>query len=498
MAGAQSAGIDPPIRVGRYEVLGEIASGGMATVYLARTVGAAGFSRLVAIKKLHEHLQADEDFVAMLLDEARLAARIRHPNVVPVVDMEASPSLYLVMEYIEGDKLSGLIKLLARQNQRLPIPIALRVIHDTLEGLHAAHELCDENGRPLRIIHRDVSPQNILVGVDGVSRITDFGIAKAESRATATRDGELKGKVGYMAPEQLGADEIDRRVDLFAMGVTLWESLAGRRLFHRDTEVETMGAVAAAPIPTLTAAPFRVPPEIDAMLRRALERKPRDRYSSAREFADALEASARAVGGLASTRAVADLVAEVAGEKIERERNRTREALSFSTTTPISRTGIPAPSAPAAELAPAPPRENTVVSGVEIKRDTAVAARPAQPSNTLLFVFVAIGAVAFSSAITAFLMRHRHTQTAAVAHPTRAASPVVVIPQTPHETPVTPAVDASTASAVITQDAAVIAMDRSDASTAAAPSHGAHSASTHRSHEHQDDSEFLGVNPYQH
>ncbi|MEI8257599.1 MAG: protein kinase, partial [Deltaproteobacteria bacterium] len=141
--------------MGRYEVLGEIAAGGMATVYLARAVGVGGFARLFAIKKLHAHMQSDEDFVAMLLDEASLAARIRHPNVVPVVDMEASPELYLVMEYIEGDKLSGLIRALAKEHKRMPPPVALRIIHDSLEGLHAAHELCDEELRPLKIIHRD-------------------------------------------------------------------------------------------------------------------------------------------------------------------------------------------------------------------------------------------------------------------------------------------------------------------------------------------------------
>ncbi|MEP7053353.1 MAG: serine/threonine-protein kinase, partial [Pseudomonadota bacterium] len=189
-------------RVDRYELVGEIASGGMATVYLARLTGVGGFQRFVAMKRLHPHLANEKEFVEMFLDEARIAARIHHPNVVPILEVGASAvGYYLVMEYIEGDTLARLLARAATRGKRLPVPIALRIALDMLSGLHAAHELRDDAGEPVNLVHRDVSPQNVLVGVDGIARITDFGVARAASRLTATRVGQLKGKIAYMAPE---------------------------------------------------------------------------------------------------------------------------------------------------------------------------------------------------------------------------------------------------------------------------------------------------------
>ena len=179
----------------------------------------------------------------MFLDEARLAARIHHPNVVSTLDVGEGEQLYLVMEYIEGDRISGLIKAAARKGERVPVPVTLRIMIDVLSGLHAAHELRDHQGHPLNIVHRDVSPQNILVGVDGVTRITDFGIAKAEARLTVTREGQVKGKMSYMAPEQLSSTNVNRRADVYAAGVVLWEALTGRRLFRADTEAETLNGI---------------------------------------------------------------------------------------------------------------------------------------------------------------------------------------------------------------------------------------------------------------
>ncbi len=308
-------------RLGRYELIGEIASGGMATVHLARAIGAKGFTRLVAIKKLHAHLEKDEEFVAMFLDEARLAAKIRHPNVVPTLDVEADDGLYLVMEYIEGDRLSELMRHAARHRQRIDPAIAMKMVFDALEGLHAAHELRDDDGTPLHLVHRDVSPQNIMVGVDGVSRIVDFGIAKAETRLSQTREGQLKGKLSYMAPEQmLQRDQIDRRVDVFAMGIVLWEALSSRRLFKGDSEVETLGAVLNEPIPSPRTVVPDLPDAIEAVVMQALERNPDDRFATAARFANELERASASVGGLASVKVVASYVQSVAGPKIERER----------------------------------------------------------------------------------------------------------------------------------------------------------------------------------
>ncbi len=309
-------------RIGRYEVLGEIASGGMATVYLSRSIGAKGFSRLVAIKRLHPHLEAEDDFVQMFLDEARLAARIRHPNVVATLDVEDSEGLYIVMEYIEGVTLLMLWRQAAKLGERMPVPVAARIILDTLGGLHAAHELLDDNGDFLNLVHRDVSPQNILLGVDGVSRITDFGIAKASSRLTMTRDGQLKGKISYMAPEQTKRVEIDRRVDLFAMGIVAWEVLAGKRLFSGESDVEVLNQLLFEPIPRLKDHAPSVPSGMEQVVMRALDRDPQQRWSTAHEFADGIERAMKPLGGPANHRTVATYIQKISGERIAREKGR--------------------------------------------------------------------------------------------------------------------------------------------------------------------------------
>ena len=220
-------------RLGRYEILTQLASGGMASVYIARAQGVAGFERLVAVKVLHPHLAYEQEFISMFLDEARLAARIRHMNVVPTLDISDSPGdgYFLVMEYIEGNHLGALLGRAAKNGERLPRPFVCRVLVDTLQGLAAAHRLSDEHGTPLKLVHRDVSPHNILVGTDGIARLTDFGVAKADVRMASTRAGQFKGKLSYMAPEQASSNETDQRSDLFSVGIILWESLTGRRLF---------------------------------------------------------------------------------------------------------------------------------------------------------------------------------------------------------------------------------------------------------------------------
>ena len=274
---------------GRYELLHEIATGGMATVYLGRARGVAGFERVVAIKCCHPHLRGDEEFATMFLDEARLAARIHHPNAVSTLDVGDEEALYLVMEYIEGDRLSGLIKAAAKKGEVIPLAIAARIMVDVLSGLHAAHELTDAQGKALSIVHRDVSPQNVLVGVDGTARITDFGIAKAEARATVTRDGQVKGKMSYMAPEQLGSSNVTRRADIYSAGVVFWESLTGRRLFRAETDVETLNMVLHGVVPKPSRVVPELPPELDAIVQKALERDPEKRYATAADFAEALE-----------------------------------------------------------------------------------------------------------------------------------------------------------------------------------------------------------------
>lgn len=319
--------------IDRYELVAEIASGGMATVYLARLSGVGGFQRFVAIKRLHPHLAKDDEFVQMFLDEARLAAGIHHPNVVPILEVGANErGFYLAMEYIEGDTLARLLARAASGATPLPIDIGLRIVIDTLVGLHAAHELRDDRGEPTELVHRDVSPQNILVGVDGVSRISDFGVARAATRLTATRSGQLKGKIAYMAPEQAAGQPVDRRADVFAAGIVLWEVLTARRLFKADNEAATLQRVLSGEIPSPREEVLSVPEEVASVCLKALSRDPTARFASCAQFADALE---RATADtlrvrVAPPKDVASYVAEVIGQEIREQRDAVRAWLAFS------------------------------------------------------------------------------------------------------------------------------------------------------------------------
>jgi cell division septation protein DedD len=312
-------------RLERYELVGELASGGMATVYLGRLVGVGGFQRFVAIKRLHPHLASEDDFVEMFLDEARLAASIHHPNVVPILEVGTSERGYfLVMEYVEGDTLARLLARAFTMGQKIPVPILVRMLLDTLAGLHAAHELKDENDEVLGVVHRDVSPQNILVGIDGAARITDFGVARAATRLSSTRAGQLKGKLAYMAPEQAKGIEIDRRADLFSIGTVLWEVLASKRLFKGEGEAETLNRVLFEPIPRLRQAAPEVPSALEMVTMRSLEREADKRYASAAEMGDALERAARTTVGIAAGRDVAQYVQSILGDEIANQREAVR------------------------------------------------------------------------------------------------------------------------------------------------------------------------------
>ncbi len=280
----------PHLRLGSYELLVELAAGGMATVSVALQHGAAGFERLVVVKRVHRHLLKNVDFFNMFRDEARLASSIKHPNVVPVVDVvESAGELMLVMEYFESQPLSAMLENGLAANVRLPPPVVSRIVSDLLAGLHAAHEAVDIRQGKLGIIHRDVSPQNVIVDVDGVSRIIDFGIAKAASRLTRTKSGFVKGKVGYMSPEQIEALPIDRRTDLFAAGVVLHESLTGNRLYTGEDEFETMRRVLRGEVPDASKVATGLSRDVDLLLRKALAAKARDRFQTGLEFQAALE-----------------------------------------------------------------------------------------------------------------------------------------------------------------------------------------------------------------
>ncbi len=305
----------PVVTVGRYALRHEIASGGMAVVHLGRLLGPAGFSRTVAIKRLLPHMARNPEFVAMFLDEARLAARIRHPNVVSTLDVVATEGeLFVVMEYVPGDSLARLLRAAADKGERAPLPVAASIMVNTLHGLHAAHEACDEQGQPLGLVHRDVSPHNVLVGTDGLAHLIDFGVAKAAGRAQVTREGQLKGKLAYMAPEQLKGQRVDRRADVFGASVVFWEMLTGERLFDGADEGEIYGKVLRGDVRR----PSKVVPsldrKVDSIVLRGLARNPSRRFESARTMALAIEAALPlappSVVGQWVDRLTADLLAE--------------------------------------------------------------------------------------------------------------------------------------------------------------------------------------------
>lgn len=348
------------VRLGRYEILCELASGGMASVYVARAVGVAGFERLVALKLLHPHLAHEEQFFSMFLDEARLAARIRHPNVVATQDISDSDGsgFYIVMDYVEGDHLGSLLGRVARRRRRIPEHIAARILLDALSGLAAAHALEDVDGTPLHIVHRDVSPQNILIGTDGISRLTDFGIASVAAQASSTNSSDFRGKLPYSSPEQVTTGHGDQRSDLFSMGIVVWESLTSRRLFRGESNAVTLSKIVVQPIPT----PSSVAPGLshwDAVLARALARDPRHRFQTAQEFADAIEEVALAHRGIASPRAVAEYLHEHVGDKIDDERRRTKSAIVRSNS---SHPQIAIPPAPSRSSIPAVPSRSSIPS----------------------------------------------------------------------------------------------------------------------------------------
>jgi serine/threonine-protein kinase len=280
-----------PRTIGRYALYGEIAVGGMATVHLGRLIGSAGFARSVAIKRLHAHYARDPEFIAMFLDEARLAARIVHPNVVPTLDVvQVDNELFLVMEYVRGASLSRLMRAARARGERIPAPIVSSIVCGTLHGLHAAHEAKNEQGVPLDIVHRDVSPQNILVGTDGAARVLDFGVAKAVGRSQTTRDGQLKGKLAYMAPEQMRGAKVTRRTDVYAASVVLWEALTCTRLFQSENEAHLIQRVLAGQAPPPSSIAPELPPGLDVIVLRGVELDASQRFETARDMAIALAA----------------------------------------------------------------------------------------------------------------------------------------------------------------------------------------------------------------
>lgn len=359
----------------RYEPLVRIASGGMATVFVGRMRGALGFRQLVALKQPHPHLVANPEFRRELVTEARLASLIHHAHVVDVRDVDLSDGeLLLVMDYIEGGSVGDLLVNASKGGPAVAVDRALRIALDALSGLHAAHELADEGGAPMGLVHRDISPQNILVGTDGLSRVSDFGVAKfVHVSRDATTDGALKGKLAYMPPEYVRGRTFDRRFDVFSMGVVLWEMLAGRRLYRGKHDVDTMRKVLEEAPPSLAELVSPALAPFDALLAVALAKEPADRFQTASAMATALEGASEGHVRVATHREVAELVKASMGPTLAARRDAVRARIQEQ---PPSHASAAAPATPAMPTVPTVP---TVPMGVV--QEVTAPTQTAPPTN---------------------------------------------------------------------------------------------------------------------
>ena len=312
--------------VGRYRLLGEIARGGMGNVYLAAAQGPAGFSKLVALKELRPDLVEDDEFLTMFLEEARMAARLNHPNIVQTNDVDESNGRHFIaMEYLEGRSLYHVLKRFAPRGG-FPQRMAISVLRDVLSALDYAHELTGFDGKPLGFVHRDVSPHNIFLTFEGHTKVIDFGIAKARDSSLETKTGVLKGRANYMAPEQL-TRHADRRTDIFSVGAVLYEILSGRRLWQGLGEIEILAALTRGEIPTLSAVRPDTPPVLLRVCQKALAARPDDRYATAAEMRDALDQHLWSTGGAPRLRDVSDVMLQEYDPERQRMRGLIEAAL---------------------------------------------------------------------------------------------------------------------------------------------------------------------------
>ncbi len=321
-----------PTAFGKYTIFARLGSGGMADALLAMLHGDLGFQKLVVLKRMHSSLGRDSHFVRMFLDEARLAARLSHPNVVATSEVgEIDGHYFIAMEYLEGLSLDRIVRKYIQLGGGIPLGFLFRVLCDSLEGLHHAHELRDFGGSALGVVHRDVTPSNLFVTSDGMAKVLDFGIAKAATHDEATRTGMLKGKLAYMSPEQFYSDPVDRRADLWSMGVLIWEMVTGRRLFKGNNDALTYQNIVSMEIPPVGGYRPDAPPEIDDVIARALQRDRNERYQDAeamrRDMERILTNSLRAF----SRADVASLMRVTFGEVLEENRETIR---AFASPTP--------------------------------------------------------------------------------------------------------------------------------------------------------------------
>lgn len=399
----------------RYRLLFRIASGGMGSVYLATQHGAAGFRRVVAIKRAFPHLLEDTDIRRLMASEIRLSSLVRHPNVVAISDVDdADGELSLIMEYIEGASLAELMR------HGLPQALGMRVILDAAEGLQAVHDCTDENGQPLGLVHRDISPQNILIGVDGVARIADFGIAQARDKTGATVSGLIRGKPSYLAPEYIETSFATPSSDVFALAIVAWEILTQRRLFRGTNDVDTIARVRAANVEPPSRFVPGLPPALDAVILRGLALKPEDRFPTAHAFGEALEGALRDSAHLSRRGVVAEFVRKTVGPTLTERRSLVQQATAVVAPSPVSPPSPQRPPSPRSSEADIPV-VLPVSTDAAVPSTRILAVAPPQISSRVGVVFtllagltLAIGAVAGTFSATSAAHHTRTARTAAV------------------------------------------------------------------------------------
>jgi serine/threonine-protein kinase len=357
--------LKPGTRLGRYELLLAIAKGGMARVWAARQHGQRGFSKTVAIKTILPHLAEEPEFERMFLDEARIAAMIHHPNVCEIYELgEEGKVLYLAMEWVNGE---SLVHILRSSGKMMPMEprLCARIVADACAGLHAAHQLTDDEGRAVNVVHRDVSPHNILVGADGNVKVADFGVAKALGQMhSATVAGQVKGKIAYMSPEQIAGAPADRRIDVFAMGVVLYEATTGRRPFTGEGDPQVMHAIMTGQFTPPSRLIRGYPQELEHIVLTAMAQDPNGRYATSERMRIALEEWLARSGPLVTQSNVGQFVHQRVGNVLDRRRDRIRAAANAPSADDISGGGV------AGAVAGTPSAPQRVVSGVHARGQT--------------------------------------------------------------------------------------------------------------------------------
>ncbi|MBX7113099.1 MAG: protein kinase [Myxococcaceae bacterium] len=307
------------IPFGKYQLLKKLAAGGMGQVFLART-GNANFEKMVVLKRILPHLVDDEEFFSMFMDEARIAARLNHPNIAQIFELgQERNTHFIVMEYVAGEDVRRVEKTARAAGKRIPVGLVLRIIADAAAGLDYAHKSRDSKGQPLNLVHRDISPQNILVGFDGGVKVIDFGVAKAAGRAQHTATGILKGKFPYMSPEQAEGEELDARSDIFSLGIVLWELLTDRRLFKGDSDIVSQKLVKQCQVPPPASLVSTIPRELDMVVLKALSKNPKDRFADAGALRLALEEFIQKKGLAASSAHLTRFMQDLYAERVAKE-----------------------------------------------------------------------------------------------------------------------------------------------------------------------------------